>query len=597
MAVKVRLILILHIVLFGSTVASTFAAADEPKLALVAGERAACQVIVVADGNPTGLIEQAAKEIATTVERWGATKLPIVKLSQANGKVPAEPCIVLATLRDVQKLAPDTVSAHSEFDRIAEIDEQGFALVPVMSTESQQLFIVSQTPRGVYNGAQYLRDFCIDGETTNLYADFRPYFRAPQLGGRTAYTLTIWGQESQYTADNWATIFRTFAHNGMDRVYFWVSGHFPSKQFPQTYKCNDIQDGKQYDTTVNTKIGSVADLKKIVTSAHDLGLKIYLGGALGGWCGTQFITNLDPATLKVGHKEQSLCPSNPKVRQALIAYYAELFDALPEADGLFIESADEAGDCGCSECAKSIDALGSKQFGQSQLSLCQEIMGRVWRDHPHAHLAYTIGYQEHAKDVAYYRLIRQLSKDPRFEWMEARNSWSFPGSDGQLQPASSFSNRVLRWKQYYNKPLEELIAEANRAQREGLYGMAIAFEPGYATGSFYKEVPFPTEILPYALTGFAFREATWEPTLTAEQMRERVQKRFFGADAPKTLGDDLWTLREIIRTRKGADQINAIEMHIKEARMNASPKTSEGLALMTRAVNDIHKYITEQPHK
>ena len=64
----------------------------------------------------------------------------------------------------------------------------------------------------------------------------------------------------------------------------------------------------------------------------------------------------------------SLCPSHPASRQALIEYYNEIFDALPEADGLFIESADEWGNCYCPTCDKKIDDLGSRQFGQSGLS-------------------------------------------------------------------------------------------------------------------------------------------------------------------------------------------------------------------------------------
>jgi hypothetical protein len=218
-------------------------------------------------------------------------------------------------------------------------------------------------------------------------------------------------------------------------------------------------------------------------------------------------------------------------------------------------------------------------------------MSAVWRDHPHVRLAYTIGYQEHVKDVAYYDFVQRMSKDPRFEWMEARDSWSFPGPGGDLRPAAYFSNRVMRWKLYCGKPYEEMIADANRVGADGMYGMAIDFSPGYSTGSFYNEIPFPTDILPYVLTGFVFREATWNPTLTVEEMRDRTQKRFFGSEAPKHLGDDLWKLREIIRTKKGVEQVGEIEQHIQEAGSNAGPKTLEGLEVMTRAVNDIHKYL------
>lgn len=575
----------------------TMAATEDAELSLVKNGTAACRLMVIADDKSESLLKSAADQISETIGRWTVVKLPLVTLKESSRELLADQAIVLTTLSALTKVAPELISSHKEFAQAATINEQGFVCVPVTNNNVKQLFIVSQTPRGVYNGAIYVRDFCIDGTKKNLSADFQPVVRSPQLGGRTAYTLTIWAQESKYTSADWATVFKSFARDGIDRVYFWTSGHFPSKQFPQSYKCKNVFEGKLYDTTEESQIGTVQDLKDIVGSAHKLGLKIYIGGALGGWCGTQFLTNSEPGTFKIGPKEPSLCPSSPKCRKALLDYYQEMFAAIPEADGLFIESADEFGECKCDLCSKPVDALGSRQFGQSQLSLCQEIMSAIWRDHPQAHLAYTIGYHEHAKDVAYYNLVKRLSNDPRFEWMEPRNSWTFPGPNGEAQPASYFSKNVMHWKQYYKTPLEELIAEVSRAKKEGLYGMVFPFEFGYGTGSFYKDIPFPMEILPYALTGFVFREATWDPALTVEQMHDRTQQRFFGKDASKFLGDDLWKLREIIRTRKGADQINVIESHIKEARPNASPKTSEGLALMTRAVDDIHQYITKQRRK
>jgi hypothetical protein len=575
--------------------ATQLAAGDVLKL--VATGKPACTLVVVADGESDSVLNRAAETIADTIKRWSGVELPSMRLNETSRELPTEPAIVLATLESLKKVAPEFVASHKEFAQVANLDEQGFVCVPSTNKSSKQLYVVSQTHRGVYNGAVYLSDFCIDGDGQNLATEFDSAVRSPKMGGRAAYTLTIWRQEARYTAADWETEFKSFARDGIDRIYFWVSGHFPSKKFPQAYKCKDVFDGKLYDTTEETAIGTVEDLKKIVASAHSLGLKIYLGGGLGGWCGTQFLTNLEPDTLKTGPKEPSLCPSNAQCRKALIDYYQEMFAALPEADGLFIESADEIGECRCPQCSRAIDDFGSRQFGQSQLSLCQEIMSAVWRDHPHVRLAYTIGYQEHVKDVAYYDFVQRMSKDPRFEWMEARDSWSFPGPSGDLRPAAYFSNRVMRWKLYCGKPYEEMIADANRVGADGMYGMAIDFSPGYSTGSFYNEIPFPTDILPYVLTGFVFREATWNPTLTVEEMRDRTQKRFFGSEAPKHLGDDLWKLREIIRTKKGVEQVGEIEQHIQKAGSNAGPKTLEGLEVMTRAVNDIYKYLPRKNRK
>jgi len=566
-------------------------------LKLVEAGQPACTQVVIFDGKSDSLLKRAAEQVAETIKRWSGVELPFTALNATNRELPAEPAVVLTTLDALKKLAPDLVASHKELAQVATLDEQGFVCVPRTADKGKQLLVVSQTARGVYNGAVYLRDFCIDGDRENLYVELQPVVRSPKMGGRAAYTLTIWNQEAEYSAADWRKEFESFARDGFDRIYFWVSGHFPSKQFPQTYKRKNIFDGKLYDTTEKSAIGTVRDLKEIVASAHELGLKIYLGGGLGGWCGTQFITNEEPETLKTGPVEPSLCPSNPKSRKALIDYYQEVFAAIPEADGLFIESADEVGECRCPSCSHAIDKHGSRQFGQAQLDICQEIMDGIWRDHPHARLAYTIGYQEHAKDVAYYDRIQQMSKDPRFEWMEARNSWQFPDVGGKLRPAAAVSNQVMRWQLYAGKRYDEMIADANRVGADGMYGMVFDFSPGYSSGSFYNEIPFPTDILPYVLTGLVFREVSWNPALTPEQLRDLTQKRFFGREAPRHLADDVWTLREVIRSKRRTEQLNDIEKHIELAKTHAGPKTSDGLALMTRAVNDIRAHLTKKKSK
>ena len=75
------------------------------------------------------------------------------------------------------------------------------------------------------------------------------------MKGRAAYTLSIWGNDTEYTASDWNNIFEAFARDGIDRIYFWVSGHFPSVKYPQTYKCAD----GPWDTTVNSRIGTLAN--------------------------------------------------------------------------------------------------------------------------------------------------------------------------------------------------------------------------------------------------------------------------------------------------------------------------------------------------
>lgn len=564
-------------------------------MSLVKEGAPACRLVVASNSKTKDLLDRSVKLVADIVERWSGAKLSISTLGGAKSKLPDDAAMVFVTFEVLQQIAPDLAS-DKEFARAAEIDDQGFVFVPHVNTLqtdkiAKQLFVVSKSARGIYNGAVYLRDFCIDGDKTNLMLDTEPLTRDPLFRARPVYNLTIWGDEAKYTTDDWAKVFASFSRDGVDRVYFWVSGHFPSKKYPQTYnRAYTFADTTIVDTTKDSRIGSIEELKKVIDNAHKVGLRIYLGGAFGGWVGSMFLTDLDPVTLKVGPKEPSLCPSNKKAHAAMLNYYVEMFNALPEADGLFIESTDEFGECQCVECSRKLDELGSKQFGQAQLDLCEEIMKEIWQKHPHARFAYTIGYAEHKSDVLYYQRIKQMSKDPRYEWMEARKSWSFPGPKGEARKATYFSNQIMHWSQMYAKPLNQILIDANRAKQEKFNGLIMSFEPGYATGSFYTEIPFPTDILPHVLTLFVYREATWGAASTEEQMKERAGARFFGKNASKGLVDDLWSLREMIRTRKDLKQLDAIEQHVKEASVNATPKTAEGLKLMARAVNDIRNF-------
>ena len=565
-------------------------AADEQTCALTRSGKPACVIVTTARQAPELPMERAVASIADTVRRWGGVDLPVVALSEGASDLPGGSSIVLTTLARLRRIAPAVATSNEAMGRVAFLDEHGYVCVPVSNDAGTRMFVVGRTLRGVHNGAVYLRDFLIDGTKDDLFVRLSTAIRSPQMRGRAVYTLTIWKWEAEYAAEDWEKIFNAFARDGFNRVYFWISGHFPSKRFPQTYK---VANGP-YDTTVKSKIGTVDDLHRIIRYGHQLGLDVYIGGAMGGWVGTRFITNLEPDTIKTG-PTLSLCPSHPKVRQALTEYYREMFDALPEADGVYLESADEDGECRCPACAKSLDNLGSRQFGQAQLTLLQKIASTIWRDHPHARFAYTIGYSPHTRDPAYYETIRQMSSDPRFEWMEARESWEFPGPQGQKLPVSYFSRQVMHWSQYYAHPLDRMVTDANRIIRTGFDGAIYSFEPGFGTGSFYSQIPFPTHLLPYVLTGFVFREATWEPTLSAEAMRRRVQQRFFGREAPPQLSRDFWQLREIIRSSccgkpgvspEHAQVLDEIENRVVQARAGAGPKTLESLDLMMRAIND-----------
>ena len=150
------------------------------------------------------------------------------------------------------------------------LDDQGFGCFVWRGNAGAgptQVFVVSKTPRGVFNGAVYLRDFAIDGPRSGLTLNLpkEQVLRSPQMAIRGSYALGIYGVGPQYDVKAWKAFFDSFAEDGMERIYFWTSGHFPSKKFPNTYN----RDG-----VAGTKIGSEAALRELDRSRPRDGVEV-----------------------------------------------------------------------------------------------------------------------------------------------------------------------------------------------------------------------------------------------------------------------------------------------------------------------------------
>src|SRR5439155_8888278 len=72
-----------------------------------------------------------------------------------------------------------------------------------------------------------------------------------------------------------------------------------------------------------------------------------------------------------------------------------------------------------------------------------------------------------------------------------------------------------------------------------------AFEPGFGTGSYYfDQIPLPMNILPYCLSGFVYREVTWDPGLTFAELKQRIHQRYFSPETPKRFVNDMISLQQ-----------------------------------------------------
>jgi hypothetical protein len=597
---------------------------------------------IVAPAEDAPIWTDAIRLIAGTAERWGGTAPQVVRLSK-DAPLPAGNLIVLGTPETLASIAKLTDVTESAVSRVPMVDEQGFAIESRTGEGVRHLVIVGKTPRGAYNGAVLCHDFLLDATPgpagkANVFVRTASIVRSPQMQARGTYLLSIYGVAMKYTAEDWMKIMDSFAGDGMERVYFWLSGHHPSKKYPQLY---DV------DATKGTKL-TVDGVKQLIRYCHDRGIKFYIGGGVFAWCASHYLSDGHPEILAV--KAGGLCPSKPYARTGDREHFLEMFDTWSDADGFFLEIRDEHGECQCPDCQVRVDEFGSKGYGKAEITWLQEFAREAWKRNPKLHFSWGIGYAEHANDVYYYDQIRRMN-DPRFEWLDARvgldgnGKWVLPGPGGEKRPFPFFSHRIIHWDPFYTNRIEHIIHWARRVADDGLYGYVPAFEPGFATASYYyDEIPMPADILPYCLTGFVYREATWDPSLTMEQVKDRIHRRYFSPDAPKRFADDMIYLRQFsldyaraicsfakqgfgyagerippltiagelgrvqtiadkAQRKAQADQLAAtlkklsevaeqlkhmeqIEAAVDEAGKTATPKTLEGIAIMRRMIAD-----------
>jgi hypothetical protein len=496
---------------------------------------------IVAPEDKDSVWADAIAKLTKTCSQWGGIAPHVVRLAK-DAPLPNGDLIVIGTPDTSNALAALATTA-SEVGRLGFGDRHAFAIESHAMNGTKRLFIAGRTPRGAFNGAVFCRDFLLDASSNSdgkadVFVRSAKLTRSPRIAVRGTYTLPLYGVAMRYTADDWMRIVDRHAEDGMNRLYFWLSGHHPSKKYPRLF---DV------DATKGTRL-TVEGVARLIKYCHDRGIEFYIGGGVFAWTAADrlMVDHPELAASKTG----GLCPSKPLARLGNREHFLEMYETWPEADGFMFEVRDEHGECQCSECQTPIDSFGSKNYGRQEIGWLQEFARAAWARNPGLRFAWLIGYREHERDVNYYDEIRRMT-DPRFEWIDARvgldlkGPWTLPGPGSVKHPLAFFSPRISHWDQFYKEPAERILRAAARIADDGLNGYTPAFEPGFSTPSYYSdEIPYPVDRLPYVLTGFVYREATWDPALTVEELKQRIHHRFFSADAPRRFADDLLYLHQ-----------------------------------------------------
>jgi len=498
--------------------AGTHIGSEQRPLAIYDGARVLARI--AAPPHPSPLERLAIERINRTARDVFGFELPV---ETAGAAAPGMATIAVGTPAGNPLLAgidpPET--------------EDGFL---IRSIAPDTLAVTARSGRGVFNAAVYLAGFAMQASGAGVALQTATVRRQSPIRNRGTYNLVCWGLAPRYTRQDWEKVIDAMADDGMNLIYFWLSGIFRSKLFPESFI---------YPETPLT----TDDVRRLVKYAHSRGVQFYLGTGVFAWFGIDDIAKYradlrDPG---IPYMSRTL----PAARLAMKQYLLELYDAFPEADGMWLEIGDE-GDYACKDpaCQKPVDEFGSKVSGQASPAFLKEFSAELWAKHPQAKLVWGIGYPEaHKWDVKYYDELRRNFTDPRYYFLEVRQNWVMQDSEGVLKPLREISPNTMHWDQYYGLALRDIGERARRIQQDRLAGYVVAFEPGFNSHSvFGRSIPFPVDVIPYRLTRFAYREFTFDPELSWDAFRQRLLTHFFGEGANPEWIDLTLTLFEFMRT-------------------------------------------------
>jgi len=553
---------------------------------------------IIGPDKPTSLEELALAHITTNLKHvWGLD----ITVEKAGTRAEIRNALIVGTPQSNSLIRK---SLGNSAGKLETLTTEGY-WIRTAGEGSNALVVASSGARGVFNAAHFVTDFLVQGQGGSVSVKAQEVFRSSPVGQRGTYNLVCWGLAPRYTRQHWENVLDAMAADGMNFIYFWLSGIFRSKLYPESFI---------YPETPLTS----DDIRQLIRYAHARGIDFYLGTGVFAWFGIDEIAKHHDEVRELGI--QHMCRTLPAAHKAMNAYLLELYNEFPEAKGMWLEIGCE-GEYHCQGelCQRKLDEFGSKQIGMSELSFLKSFSAELWKKHPQAKLVWGFGYPEaHKWDVKYHEEIRKSFQDSRYYFLEVRQNWSLQNDQGILKPLIHLLPRAMHWDQYYALPLRDMGERVRRINEDKLAGYAVAFEPGFNSRSVYgKRIPFPVDLIPYALTRFAYREFTWDPQLTWPGFRKLLLSKFFGEESDPEWVDLMLTLFELMRTGPitgsfrelvgGAagpgeyasvlpPRLVAIEARIGSLEAAAGPKARKvGLPLLRQAIADMRQtYATKQ---
>jgi hypothetical protein len=356
----------------------------------------------------------------------------------------------------------------------------------------------------------------------------------------------------------WIEIIDELHRDGINHIILWMGGAFRSKKFPITW-----QWAKEH--------GNVREdfARSLIDHAHSRGIQVLLGFTPFGYDGVnQFpieypqlrATGADGKPVQafgIGCWGWNLCPAQEQSQRLMKEYAREmLFDFYPNADGLFIESSDYA-ICHCKECGP--------KFFDHEFKFVKEISEETWKHNSAAKVVVYPHYFSGAK-------LRFSFGEGRAAKLPFDSRWTlfFTPHSAAIEPELISRAKGAWW--WNEAPARFDIPNIGAGVRKALAAKCSGYIPSLECYSYVtsreefgepwlvgkRQVPFgfgwlregenPYKELPVRAVRMIFREVTTDPTISEEELEERLARELFGNAKERAAVKDLFRLIVIFNT-------------------------------------------------